>query len=122
MDNGIYLFCYPYAVLFVFVRFFLGALLGYIYLYTRDLRVSMMAHFINNLFALVVMHLLREKILTEDSMNVYVVLGLFLFSIVFSLLLINYFVKLNQLNLNLINRTRWLKRGVLRKKDISLIL
>ncbi len=50
-------------------RMLLGALFGYLYAWTRDLRVAMFAHFVNNGATLVLVYLFRRKLLDFDIEN-----------------------------------------------------
>jgi hypothetical protein len=60
-------------------RMLLGALFGYLYLWTRDLRVAMFAHFVNNGATLVMVYLYNRKLLNfnvEETDSVPVVAAL----------------------------------------------
>jgi membrane protease YdiL (CAAX protease family) len=50
-------------------RMLLGALFGYLYAWTRDLRVAMFAHFVNNGATLVMVYLFRQKVVDFDVEN-----------------------------------------------------
>lgn len=51
-------------------RLFLGMMLGYIFYYSKNIWMSIAAHFLNNVYALTAMYSLsREGKLTPESMN-----------------------------------------------------
>jgi membrane protease YdiL (CAAX protease family) len=47
-------------------RMFLGALFGYLYLWSSNLMVPMIAHFVNNGFSVLMMYLYQKGIITTD--------------------------------------------------------
>ena len=47
-------------------RMLLGALFGYLYVWTRHLGVAMFAHFVNNGFTLVMVYLFRQRVVAYD--------------------------------------------------------
>lgn len=52
-----------------FPRMFLGALFGYLYLWSGNLLVPIFAHFVNNAFTLCMIFFYNEEILTYDIQN-----------------------------------------------------
>lgn len=81
-------------------RLLLGVLFGYLYYWSRDLRIPILAHFINNGFSLVMLYLFQQKITqlnVEDSPSVpyTVALGSLL---VTSLLLLSFWRQSKSIN------------------------
>ena len=48
-------------------RMLLGALLGYLFYWSGNLWLSILAHFVNNGFAVVVAYLINSNIISEDA-------------------------------------------------------
>lgn len=52
-----------------FPRMLLGALFGYLYYFSKDIRTAIFAHFINNAFTLLMVYLYQQKIITIDVVD-----------------------------------------------------
>ena len=78
-------------------RMLLGALFGYLYIWTGNLWVPMLAHFFNNGFAVVMMALNKQKITTIDlEANDIVPLPVALFALVISAVLAFQLKRINE--------------------------
>jgi len=75
-------------------RMFLGALFGYLYLWSENLLLPIIAHFINNGFSVLMMYLYQQGIITTDmeSAEAAPLSMVFVFAFIFSALLY-YFKK-----------------------------
>jgi membrane protease YdiL (CAAX protease family) len=68
-----------------FPRMFLGAMFGYFYYWSKDLKTAIFAHFINNGFTLLMVYLYHEKIVSVNiSENPPIPLQMLLFSLLFA--------------------------------------
>ncbi len=83
-----------------FPRMFLGALFGYIYVWSGNLTLAMFGHIVNNGFAVVMMHLYNTKVITfdldsEETMPLTAIIGSFVITVWLLWTLRNHLVKNN---------------------------
>jgi membrane protease YdiL (CAAX protease family) len=85
-------------------RMFLGIILGYLYYITQNLWTSIIAHFCNNAFAVIAMHFYNDDISMAQETQQQNTLGLAFIAlsmtmVIFQLILLNKFVKRNNLQI-----------------------